>query len=90
MRPAVTELDDLIADPARDMASFRMGGIEGGTRVSLDAVPDVVIYGRRRMLATDPRHGTETLYQRSCRCRRCKAAHAAYRRERRRAGLERS
>lgn len=78
----MTELDTLIAEQARDMASNRVSSWH-----SVEAMGER-LYAKPRARASDPRHGTENLYQRRCRCERCRAAHAEYRRDRRAAGKE--
>ena len=77
-----TELEQLIAEQAKDMRS--------GDRVyslSYDAWESGadLVYRYSRKLATDPRHGTLNCYTNlRCRCTKCRAASAQAKREQRR------
>lgn len=76
---AVSELDLLVADQARDMAH--------GDRVwslSVDRMGLIENLPRRRQVVTDPRHGRLSCYTHlRCRCSKCRAVHARYERDRR-------
>lgn len=77
---ATGELAHLIADQARDAASFRVSSY------SLDQFPSGadIIYDRRRLTVTDSRHGSLYCYVKLlCRCARCRAVSATYARDRR-------
>jgi hypothetical protein len=75
----VTELERLIAEQQADDASHHVHGL------SVDAFPSGADLPRRRARAHDDRHGTLACYVNlRCRCPKCRAASAAYARDRRR------
>lgn len=76
--PAVSELDRLIAEQARDARSFRV--FRSGD-VSLDAIGDGAP-ARLTVLVSDPVHGTPNGYgNHRCRCDRCREAWRDYQRD---------
>lgn len=77
----MTELDRLIVEQQRDDASWRVFGLS----VDQFANGADVVHEPRRLTAHDDRHGTLGCYVRlECRCVKCRAASAAYARDRRR------
>ncbi len=73
---AESELDRLIAEQEQDLEH---GDRVWGISVDQFASGAEVILQPRRLLAHDDRHGTLYCYTRlKCRCKRCRAANAAY------------
>ena len=72
----MSELARLIEEQAKDAATFRVHSI------SLDAFPSGVDAPGAKQLANDGRHGSLYYYVRlRCRCVKCRAGNAAYKRE---------
>ncbi len=78
---AANELEQLIADQARDAATDRVWSL------SLDSFPSCPDTPKPRLRAHDDRHGTLACYTHlRCRCDKCRATIAAHARQQRAIG----
>jgi hypothetical protein len=82
----VNELEQLVAEQARDMKRRHFVQTDSGT-IHYDAFPSGadLFHLRSKKLVNDPRHGTLNCYTHlKCRCSKCRAAMAQAKREQRR------